>query len=57
MEMELPPIGLRRKEFWKHKRVEEIVEAMYRFYEANKVIPSEWADELSELLHDLEEGV
>lgn len=50
-----PPIGLRPKEFWKHDRVKEIVEAIYRYYKANEAIPAEYADELADLLHELED--
>jgi hypothetical protein len=45
-----PPIGLRPRWFVAEQRVQEIKAAMNRYIDASEPIPSEWLEELHELL-------
>jgi hypothetical protein len=45
-----PPLGLRPRWLVAEQRVAEIKAAMNRYIEANEPIPSEWQEELHELL-------
>lgn len=48
------PLGLRPKEIaekmFNSERIKEIIEAIYRYQEANKPIPEEWSKELRDRL-------
>ena len=48
-----PPIGLKPR--WLHDahRIQEILDAMRRYSDAEIVIPSEWVDELNGLINNL----
>lgn len=43
------PIGLKPKKNWINERIKEILEAMLRYNNNGKDIPSEWITELLEL--------
>jgi hypothetical protein len=45
-----PPLGLRPRWLVAEQRIAEIKAAMNRYIEANEPIPSEWLEELHELL-------
>jgi hypothetical protein len=45
-----PPLGLRPRWLVAEQRVAEIKAAMNRYIEANEPIPSDWQEELHELL-------
>jgi hypothetical protein len=45
-----PPLGLRPRWLVAEQRIAEIKAAMNRYIEANEPIPSEWQEELHELL-------
>jgi hypothetical protein len=49
--MSKPPLGLRPRFIVAKLRIQEILEAMQRYVEADKAIPDEWRTELIEL-HD-----
>lgn len=50
-----PPLGLMPRRFWLEKRLDDVLEATRRYYAENKSIPSEWVEEINELLHQTEE--
>lgn len=45
-----PPLGLEPRRIHDYQRVKDIVAAMNRYIEADKVIPTEWVEELWDLL-------
>ena len=47
---EKPPLGLKPRRVHDYQRVKDIVAAMNRYIEVDKVIPTEWAEELWDLL-------
>ena len=52
-ELKKPPIGLIPKRFHTSKRIVEITNAMIRYAEAEKEIPSEWFQEYNDLCASL----
>ena len=54
---ERPPLGLIPKEIHEHNsavaRYREVCDAMVRYHEAGKQIPSSWLDEYNDLLHEI----
>jgi len=48
-----PPLGLVPKKITLELRLKEINEAIKRYLKANKVIPSDWIDERSEIIVEL----
>lgn len=44
-----PPLGLMPRYQWVEERKKEIIRAMDRYSSAEKVIPREWIEELSNL--------
>jgi hypothetical protein len=44
-----PPIGLRPRYIVTQQRIQEILEAMLRYNQANKKFPAEWVLELDDL--------
>ena len=53
MDNNKPPLGLKPR--WLHEmhRIQEIIDAMKRYSEVEKPIPTEWVDELKELTTNL----
>lgn len=47
--MKKPPLGLRPKSIHLHLRKKDILMAMARYIQADKIIPQEWIDEFIEL--------
>ena len=47
---EKPPIGIRSKKIIVEERIKEIVSAMRRYQTSRKKIPSEWFEELEQLI-------
>ena len=45
-----PPLGIMPHDIWIEKRIQDLLEAMRRYSEANMVIPIEWIDELDQLI-------
>ena len=50
---EKPPIGLVPKIIRQEQRLNEIIEAINRYFEAKKRIPDEWIEEYHELIYQL----
>lgn len=52
--IEKPPLGLRPRKYFelevKQNRINEIIDAMSRYSQANKPIPIEWIDELRQYI-------
>jgi len=44
-----PPVGLTPKMIWRQRRRQDIVDAMKRYADVGKVIPSEWIQQLADL--------
>lgn len=49
MNSKKPPLGLRPRYIAEEMRIREIEDAVARYKNADKVVPSEWVDELLEL--------
>lgn len=49
-----PPIGLIPKTIWLELRIKEIVEAMNRYIDVNKPVPTTWVEEYNTIVKDLE---
>lgn len=50
-----PPLGLEPRRIHDYHRVKDIVSAMNRYVEVDKVIPTEWAEELLDILYRYED--
>jgi hypothetical protein len=48
-----PPLGLKPKKLHNECRVNDIYSAIKRYHEAGRIVPSEWIDELTVLLDDI----
>jgi len=57
MKYERPPLGLIPckiySEHTNYSRINDIVDAMYRYAAADKVCPQDWVTELSELVREM----
>lgn len=49
-----PPLGLKPEKIWKAQRAHEIHDAIGRYLQADKRVPSEWYDELKKLTDEFE---
>lgn len=49
MNSKKPPLGLRPRYIAEEMRIREIEDAVARYKNADKIVPSEWVDELLEL--------
>lgn len=49
-----PPLGLKPEKIWKAQRAHEIHDAIGRYLQADKRVPSEWYDELKKLTDQFE---
>jgi hypothetical protein len=45
-----PPIGLRPKYIADFQRIEEIMAAILRYYKEHEKVPTEWIDELGNIV-------
>ena len=48
--MSKPPLGLTPRFIWIEQRKQDIIDAVRRYTEANKEIPTEWINEYNEIL-------
>ena len=48
--MGIPPLGIKPKFIWDSMRIQDILDAMERFADAQKPVPVEWVTELRDLL-------
>lgn len=45
-----PPLGIINKEFWEIQRLQELMQAISRYYNDVRTIPIEWIEEYNELI-------
>lgn len=50
-----PPIGLRSIKIMKEQRIEEIKEAIIRYFEVNHMIPQTWINEYHLLVKEIKD--
>ena len=53
MDNNKPPIGLKPRWLHETNRIQDIIDAIKRYSEAEEPIPTEWVDELKELTMNL----